>query len=77
MIITADHPDAEDIKPYDKYGELIGRILEVDTDTMIGKQFVDFDEFNNIVTKNVDVYEIIGPNIHYKCKPRRLINARK
>lgn len=77
MIITADHPDALNIRPYDKSGKLVGGILEVDTDTMIGKQFVDFDIFGNLITKDVDIYKIIGPNIYYERKTTtRLVNTR-
>lgn len=77
MIITAGHPDAKNIKLYSKNRDLIDRVLEVDTDTMIGKQLVDIDIFGNIITRDIDVYKIIGPNVYYERKTTsRLINTR-
>lgn len=78
MIITTDHPDCPNIKIYGKNGKLISQILEVDTDTMIGKQFVEFDYHSNkFATRDVDVYKIVGPSIYYERKLKRLINTRK
>jgi len=67
MIIDGTHPDARNIKVYDKEGNIMPGIISVDTDTMTGLKFVGTDHLTgDIRTVEVDVYKIKGPNIFYK-----------
>ncbi|MFA5048247.1 MAG: hypothetical protein WC516_04465 [Patescibacteria group bacterium] len=85
MIITADDPNAIDIKVYDRDGKQLPGVLWVDTDTMTGEKVLlpgesahgySLNFTTGIYTKIIDIYEINGPNIFYKRKTsKRIINS--
>ncbi len=88
MIIDINHPDAQKIKCYGKFGRFLKGLYSVDTDSMTGKQFVYIDENQvvpeikvdsngNACMKNVDVYKIIGPGMYYRRVCKRMINSRR
>jgi len=80
MIITITHPDAAEIKCYDKFGSVIKKLQEVDTHNMMGKQVVGVCvAASTMILKTVIIYKIKGPGIFFKRKPHnsRVINTKK
>lgn len=84
MIIDINHPDALSINIYDKYGNKLKYIQEIDTDTMIGKQIVIkngiivFDSTGNMLIQDIDVYKIEGAGLYFiRPKSVRIINTKR
>jgi len=72
MIITGEHPDAKHIKIYDRFGNILGGIMEVDTHKMEGKKFLGFDSITGaMIIEKIIVYKIKGPGTYIKRKPKR------
>ena len=80
MIIDINHPDALNINVYGLGGKKLGLVQSVDTDTMIGKQIVDFDWITgNHTIEDVDIYKIEGAGLYFVrvVRGKRVINTRK
>lgn len=66
MIIDISHPSAAKIKLYDFNGNLLCRVFSVNTETMIGNQFICFNEYGESVFRQIEIYQIIAPGVFFE-----------